>query len=77
MQLLFSPLLGEIALRLVIALFFGALVGLERSYHGRPAGFRTHALVGRASASLMLVTVYEHQWFRPDGAIRASSWRRA
>ena len=25
----------------------GSLIGFERSYHGRPAGFRTHALVGR------------------------------
>ena len=53
----------EIALRLVIALAFGGLVGLERSYHGRPAGFRTHTLVCLASALLMLVTVYEAQWF--------------
>lgn len=71
-ELFYSPLLRDIALRLVVALAFGALVGLERSYHGRPAGFRTHALVSLASSSLMLVTVYEHQWFRPDGAIRAS-----
>ena len=29
----------------------GSLVGLERSYHGRAAGFRTHALVALAAAS--------------------------
>lgn len=40
----------------------GALIGLERSYHGRPAGFRTHALVCVASALLMLVTVYQGRW---------------
>ena len=39
-----------------VALVFGGLVGLERSYHGRPAGFRTHALVCVGSALLMLVT---------------------
>lgn len=33
----------EISLRLLVALVFGGLVGLERSYHGRPAGFRTHS----------------------------------
>ena len=53
----------EVAIRLFTALAAGALIGLERSYHGRPAGFRTHALVCVASSLLMLVTVYEGQWF--------------
>ncbi len=51
-----------ISLHLVGALVTGSLIGLERSYHGRPAGFRTHALVCMASALLMLVTVYQAQW---------------
>ena len=55
----------EILIRLVIALAVGGIIGLERSYHGRPAGFRTHALVCVASSLLMLVTVYESEWFRP------------
>jgi putative Mg2+ transporter-C (MgtC) family protein len=53
----------DIVVRLLAALIIGALIGMERSYHGRPAGFRTHALVCLASAVLMLVTVYESQWF--------------
>jgi putative Mg2+ transporter-C (MgtC) family protein len=48
---------------LLIALAAGGLIGFERSYHGRPAGFRTHALVCLASSALMLVTVYQAQWF--------------
>ncbi len=60
----------EIALRLAAALGIGALIGMERSYHGRPAGFRTHALVCLASAVLMMVTVYESQWFSPQGDSR-------
>jgi hypothetical protein len=48
---------------LLTALAAGGLVGLERSYHGRPAGFRTHTLVCIASSALMLVTVYQQQWF--------------
>lgn len=55
----------EIALRLGIAVIVGGLIGLERSYQGRPAGFRTHTLVCMASALLMLVTVYESEWFVP------------
>jgi len=54
---------AEIAFRLVAALAIGGLIGLERSYHGRPAGFRTHALVCMSTALLMLVTVYETRWF--------------
>ena len=48
---------------LLAALTAGGLIGLERTYHGRPAGFRTHALVCMASSLLMLVTVYQAQWF--------------
>jgi putative Mg2+ transporter-C (MgtC) family protein len=50
--------------RLLAGLLAGALIGYERSYHGRPAGFRTHALVCMASSLLMLVTVYESHWVR-------------
>ncbi len=53
----------DILLRLLLALVAGGLIGLERSYHGRPAGFRTHTLVCLASTLLMLVSVYESQWF--------------
>jgi putative Mg2+ transporter-C (MgtC) family protein len=52
------------AIRLLVALVAGALIGYERSYHGRPAGFRTHSLVCMASSLLMLVTVYEAHWVR-------------
>jgi len=57
----------EMAIRVVAALAAGALIGYERSYRGRPAGFRTHALVCMASAMLMLITVYEAHWVRAIG----------
>ena len=47
-------------IRLLMAVILGALIGFERSYHGRPAGLRTHTLVATSSALLMLVTVF--QW---------------
>jgi putative Mg2+ transporter-C (MgtC) family protein len=53
----------EIAFHLAAGLVAGGAIGLERSVHGRPAGFRTHALVGMASSLLMLLTVYEAHWF--------------
>jgi len=51
-----------IATHLVGALVAGGIIGLERSYHGRPAGFRTHALVCLASSLLMLLTLYQSKW---------------
>src|SRR5215510_864509 len=54
---------AAIALHLVIALAAGSIIGLERSYHGRPAGFRTHALVCLSSSMLMVLTVYQDTWF--------------
>ena len=45
-----------------------ARIGLERSYRGRPVGFRIHALVCTAASRLMLVTVYEHLWFSGGSA---------
>ena len=48
---------------LLVALAAGGMIGFERSFHGRPAGFRTHTLVCLASSSLMLITLYGAQWF--------------
>lgn len=68
-----------IALNLGSALVAGSLIGLERTYHGRPAGFRTHALVCVASALLMLLTTYQWQWLvgAPAETIRADPTRIA
>lgn len=61
------------------ALVVGALIGFERTFHGRPAGFRTHSLVCIASAILMIVTVYQHQWMTlvEHDAIRTDPTRMA
>jgi putative Mg2+ transporter-C (MgtC) family protein len=60
----------EMAFRMIAALLAGGLIGLERSHRGRPAGFRTHALVCLASSLLMLVTVFESHWMPRDAAAR-------
>jgi putative Mg2+ transporter-C (MgtC) family protein len=52
----------DIALRLGAAFLSGAIIGAERSFHGRPAGFRTHALVCLGSALLMLIPIYQASW---------------
>ena len=51
-----------IATHLLASLGAGSLIGLERSFHGRPAGFRTHTLVCVTSSLLMLVPLYQWQW---------------
>lgn len=56
----------EILAHLGSAWLAGSLIGLERSFRGRPAGFRTHALVSLASALLMLITAYPQDWLPTD-----------
>jgi len=53
----------KILTHLLVATMAGGMIGLERSYHGRPAGFRTHTLVCLASSLLMLLTMYQARWF--------------
>ena len=57
----------------------GSLIGLEWTFHSRPAGFRTHALVCVASALLMLVTTYQWNWLggAPQKIIRVDPTRIA
>ena len=61
------------------ALLAGGAIGLERSFHGRPAGFRTHTLVCLASSLLMLVTLYQWKWLpdMPLETIRSDPTRMA
>lgn len=51
---------NAILIRLGLALLAGAIIGLERAFHGRPAGLRTHSLVCVSSSLLMLLTAF--QW---------------
>ena len=68
-----------ITMRVLGAVLIGGMIGMERTYHGRPAGFRTHALVCVASTLLMIVTVYQGQWMHavPVGGIQTDPTRMA
>jgi len=44
----------DILLRLVAALVCGAVIGLNREFHRKPAGFRTFALVSLGSAIVVI-----------------------
>lgn len=69
----------EILMHLLAALVAGGLIGLERSYHGRPAGFRTHTLVSLASSLLMMVSYYQESWMPASshGAVSMDPTRMA
>lgn len=52
-----SPHFNDIALRLVLAVILSGVIGWERELLAKPAGFRTHILVGIGSALVMLVSI--------------------
>jgi putative Mg2+ transporter-C (MgtC) family protein len=60
------PLSGneETAVRLGAALLLGAILGLNRELHGKPAGLRTHALVSLGAAVATIVALKS-----PDGSL--------
>jgi putative Mg2+ transporter-C (MgtC) family protein len=49
--------LARVALNLCCALVAGALIGAERSYNGRAAGFRTNTLVALAAAGAVTLSL--------------------
>jgi len=46
----------ELLARLLVGTLLAAVIGYERHVHGRPAGLRTHLIVGLASTTFMLVS---------------------
>jgi putative Mg2+ transporter-C (MgtC) family protein len=47
----------EIASRMFFALLFGALIGIERQWHHKHAGVRTHALVSIGATAFGLISL--------------------
>lgn len=56
----------EVVWPLIGALIAGGLIGLEREWRGRPAGFRTHILVSLSSCLLMLAALHQTHWAFDD-----------
>lgn len=48
----------EITLRLFVAFLLGGIIGIEREYRSKDAGFRTHFLVALGSALFCIVSQY-------------------
>lgn len=51
----------DFALRLLVAGILGAIIGLDREYRAKEAGYRTHFLVSLGSALIMIVSQYGFQ----------------
>jgi putative Mg2+ transporter-C (MgtC) family protein len=49
--------LARIAIRLLVAMLLGAVVGIQREQTGKPAGIRTHMLVALGAALFVLAAV--------------------
>jgi len=47
-----------VLLRLILAVILGAVIGIERSYKNRPAGFRTHILVCVGASIACMTGIY-------------------
>jgi putative Mg2+ transporter-C (MgtC) family protein len=55
-------------LQLLLAAVLGGIVGLERQFHGRPAGLRTHILVCLGSAVIIIAFKHWHVILQGEGA---------
>lgn len=51
----------EVAIRLALAVVVGGLIGYEREFKNRPAGFRTHILVCLGAAVTSMIQLYSLQ----------------
>ena len=57
----------EFLMRIFCAAILGGIIGLEREYRAKEAGFRTHFLVALGSALFMIVSAYGFGDVQMDG----------
>lgn len=67
----------DAAIRVLVALFVGALVGLEREWRNKPAGLRTYALVCEGSALFMIGSILLYDEVLENGGSNADPSRIA
>lgn len=48
----------EFVIRLIVAALLGAVIGIDREYRAKDAGFRTHFLVALGSSLFMILSQY-------------------
>ena len=62
--------LGSIAIRIVVSIVLGGIIGLERELRNRPAGLRTYMLVSLGACVVMLINQYTTQVFGTGDPVR-------
>ena len=63
---IFNSFEFQAVLKLILGFILAGIIGLERSSWSKPAGFRTHALVGISSVLIMLCGEYMSQRLNMD-----------
>ncbi|MCG8564945.1 MAG: MgtC/SapB family protein [Desulfobacterales bacterium] len=75
-----SPMYGELITKLLLATALSGVVGIERQFHGRAAGLRTHILVCLGATIIMACSQTVQHAFTTQGAesvFRIDPWRIA
>jgi putative Mg2+ transporter-C (MgtC) family protein len=60
----FNPSHIDLYIRLIVALFFGFIIGLERAIKKKSAGIRTHTLVCLGSCLIMVLSTLNEGQYR-------------
>ncbi len=58
----------EVIVRILLSIIFGGIIGLERQYHDKPAGFATNTLICTGSTVFTLLSVYSGMMLGGDPA---------
>lgn len=58
----------EIIMRILVALILGGVIGLERQYHDKPAGFATNTLICVGSAVFAMLSILSAYYLGGDPA---------
>ena len=57
------------AVRLLVSVIIGSLIGIEREKHGRAAGIRTHILVCLGASLTAIIETYVHDVLGVNGEV--------
>lgn len=58
----------EIIMRVLVSLIFGGVIGLERQYHDKPAGFATNTLICVGSSVFAMLSILSAYYLGGDPA---------
>lgn len=62
----------DVIIRIVLSILLAGLIGIERKFYHKPAGFRTNIMVGLGSTLLMIMALYIYENFNDNGNVDIS-----